>query len=1117
MSPQREGLADSAPVQTLAPTEYSTPAHAGAAAEIVQDDENAYCVVKGTVSDAPFVLSLGWVDVNPETLYRASYPVQGPGADGRAALYLMVREHSARGVRPFPNYHKTSVRTRALAPTPAGQWTERRLDFATGPETHTLSVALVISSLNGELRIGSLTLSDIRARLTAEYRDTMREVRAAAAARKRIVPRTLVFSRSQMKYGLERNYEHVWTDRPLFVNRAYRDPAHVLISPEGYERILHEVVQYGIDGLAFFPETRNRMTMFEMTDAAAVPGIRLLPEFLPTQNLEAKSALLEAALACESTVRIDGKVLITSYVSQSLTPAQWAEILAQLRRRHGDSFIFLPALTHTVGLRGDFSRGDPIARERIEDAQAFLRQYLDVCDGIYFNYPAAFKNPDRTFDEAFYSDLFIPVFKSVLSEPAYRDKYLGLSAYHSHSNPDLSIGLLEDGTRTLRHSFEAAMAAEPDVIVLPEWDEVNENTCFRPTVCNSTTSQRIIRSYMATLKGQPPTPLPDDDTTVPNLIISMRNIATLGETLVIELLNVPDGSRAGTYSATLALIDEDGRPLRKLDPVTFNIDTLQEKRYELPTEDFPQAQAIIPTLSIEGYHGRNLTVDHGLPHTQIRATWNWDYKFVKQPLRELVSIRTANITWAADVPMPQGALALTGQVDADEDLALVEVIADGDVAYAVNTSDEPLTADVDRETIRIEYRAARTQDVAGTVELRGAKARWMLNLPHLHQKTLDQREEGGTLHLEGQVSSHVRWSCLSIPRAQLDAASLDIRLADVHLSLPVRDILEKGMVGAAGDTGIHVTAYPYRRQLDMPYHLKAKEAAFTIPFWPWMVTEQVHLRLTAVSGRTYRTRPLLLPGRQKGETVPLRIRSDTFGKPLDVQVQPERIPDIRYDFDPSRGAVLLTDAGHDFWASLGGFPDTTSGRGGRPSASMFTYNATNGYPANAQRTAPTWVTDNGEPALEFDGKGTFVHLPRESLPRRGAFTLSFDIKPTAVKDAVLFVHRAHRPQGLTLSIRDGALHASYFAEGHVMYQVETQIAVPVGVWSTVRVVRDFENLVVALGAQSEQEAVTLPAFDMGPIVFGGFGETSAQSDPETGNPGWFKGRMKNLHIRHNSL
>jgi len=1106
--------ADQPANMTLAPSTFQLPSHASAVAGHLEDE----VAVRGrTLKDKPYVIEMGSLAVKPNTTYRTAYTVTAKSLNHSANFYLMVREHEAPRTKPFPNYTKTSVRHRELSANMVDRPVTRRLQISTGEQTHALSIALVISELDGELRIGPLTLTDIEQQLWEEYRTTMVEVKAKAAARKPLVPRTLVFSRSQMKYGLERNYEHVWTDRPLFVNRAFRTQREHVTPFPSYARILREVVQYDIDGLAFFPETKGRMGMYELTDRAAIEGVGLLTEFIPTPDIQPKMAALEAALKCKSAARINGKILITSYVAGALTPEQWDEILTALRKKHGDVFVFLPALVDTVKLRQKFAAGKPISRKEIEERQVYLRRYLDVCDGIYFNYAAAFKMKDRTFDEAFYRELFIPVFKSVLGEPKYRNKYFGLSAYHSHSNPDLSIGLLEDGTRTLRHSFEAAMEAKPDVIICPEWDEVNENTCFRPTTCNSTTTQRILRYYMSKIKYKVPTPLSDDDVSVPNLILSTRKMVTIGEKLVIELLNVPDDESNHSYVVQLRLLDESGRELRSVFPVEFDADVLREQRYEIPIEGkFALAKTIVPVLQIGGYKGKDFLFEQGLPHTQVRATWNWDYKFVKQPLRELLPVKEAKLVWSEQNAGINGSLGLAGQVETDEELALVEVVADGDVVHAVSPTDEILRATSDLEVIRIEYRSTRSKDhIIGTFKLNGAEMRWLSNRAILHQAESVHQMGGRTLTYRGPVSPHLRWTCLLIPREQLSGARIDVQFADVRINAMADEVLDKQMIAATGKDGLHVAVYPYRRTLDIPEHLNSKSASFDVPVWPWQSTEQYHLRLTSKTGKTYRTRPLMLPTETQDVGTTLRAYSDRGHEPVDVKISSSGIPDIAYAFDPSRGAVLLTDAGKQFWASLGGFPDTTSGRGGRHSASMFQGDR-NGYPANAAQTAPQWVEDESSPALQFDGIGTFIHLPREALPRRSSFTLEFEIKPEADKDANLLLVRAHRPASLSVAIRDGMLHATYFNDQAKLQTIATNLPIPVGQWSTVRVSYDLESMKLWVNDQMTQGVVAGPGYDFGPIVFGGFGETSRQFDPQTGNPGWFKGLLRSLRIKHNS-
>ena len=70
--------------------------------------------------------------------------------------------------------------------------------------------------------------------------------------------RTLVFSRAQMKYGLEKNYLRRWVDRPLLIDPALRIAERQnRMAFTSYSRILEIVKSYGLDGLAFFPENSS--------------------------------------------------------------------------------------------------------------------------------------------------------------------------------------------------------------------------------------------------------------------------------------------------------------------------------------------------------------------------------------------------------------------------------------------------------------------------------------------------------------------------------------------------------------------------------------------------------------------------------------------------------------------------------------------------------------------------------------------------------------------------------------------------------------------------------------------------------------------------------------------
>jgi hypothetical protein len=66
----------------------------------------------------------------------------------------------------------------------------------------------------------------------------------------------------------------------------------------------------------------------------------------------------------------------------------------------------------------------------VAELKPYIRKYLDAADGVMINYSLAPLKLmyNYRFAHEFYRDGMIPVLKSVLSEPKYRNKLLGLEA-----------------------------------------------------------------------------------------------------------------------------------------------------------------------------------------------------------------------------------------------------------------------------------------------------------------------------------------------------------------------------------------------------------------------------------------------------------------------------------------------------------------------------------------------------------------------------------------------------------------------------------------------------------------------------------------------------------------
>lgn len=190
-----------------------------------------------------------------------------------------------------------------------------------------------------------------------------------------------------------------------------------------------------------------------------------------------------------------------------------------------------------------------------------------------------------------------------------------------------------------------------------------------------------------------------------------------------------------------------------------------------------------------------------------------------------------------------------------------------------------------------------------------------------------------------------------------------------------------------------------------------------------------------------------------------------------------------------------------FWAALGGFTDATTGRGTH--AGIFEAK----YPEDAQKAAPAWVKENGQDCLEFDGKGTCLLLPRETLPSHGAFTLSLDVKPNNAEDQYLLTNRTVSQQtGLNLQIKDGTLHATFRDNQLKVHPMATGLKIPANNWASIKVRYDFQNMTFTVNNQSQSFPLTFPAFNIGFTLIG-----------EAWNGKAFAGKLRNLHIVHNAL
>jgi len=954
--------------------------------------------------------------------------------------------------------------------------------------------------------------------------------------RPRKTERTHVFSRAQFIYPLGNDrYLHRWVDCPLFVNPdlAIGKQKDHLMTLADYQQMQRTSLAYGLDGFALFPETAGRSLFYEYTRRSAMHGFQLLPVLvnMSYRGEISKTDLIKTALANPASFRIDGKLVFVSYrVSSGSTLDAWQQQVAALRKQFGDQFVFLPALNFFDNPATSQDGHDllykyhhnMVTAQDVAWCKDYLRKWLRVTDGVIFNNVQRLRRRSdlHHFDDSFYRDFVIRIMKSVLAEPEFKQKYFGLSAMVGHENSTrVGYTLSSDGTKTLRHSMEAAMSAQPDFITIPEWDEQNENTSLRPTVYNGLSSMRIMRYYTSQLRGEKPSPLPSDNTRIPDVIVSYRKVLILGEKLEVEILNVPDTDKSTFYTARLTLKDPSGNAVYTSPEYKFDKSQMQDHTVTIPSETLGDYQALIPHLEIES-DGHKSTFEDGLQYIELRPTWNWDYKWVKQPLRDLLHPQKADLQVSA--PQADGTRLVSATFNAREPLAYVEVLDDNNVVYSQAPKDD-LThygwhENADQVMLEMNWISLPTVELHGNITLQNASGRWY-SLPnwHLPTSTFPPPFKGTTLSLDGvKVARQPQRVLLAIDRSTVNKAELKIDLPGIYEgTIPVRKLLKETVYGIAGPKGFNLVLSHYLGQSSMPRNLNVNSVQFSnIPISLDLKDSILQLQAIGKSGHIYRSKPVVLESSSMAHQK-ITVFSDTENRPVAVSVPSNRVPDIRYQWNPQHGSALLAGAGRPFWGILGGFFAQVTGRGGGNygddspfimRAKDFPKYDTAAPLKDAIKTAPDWVkTPDGEYALEFNGKSTFVTLPQGVIPRRAAYTIEMDIKPeTIAGQQVIIANRHYAPGSITVYSDNGVLKVDAQMEGYRIFNgIDSGLRLDAGKWAHLTIRYDQANLLLSV---NDTAGKPLPMNGPGQrttvSVLGGFGAR------------WFKGQIKDLHIKH---
>lgn len=811
---------------------------------------------------------------------------------------------------------------------------------------------------------------------------------------------TRFFSRAQLKYGLERSdYLARWCDRPLMQDTRYANAGSFsrdttgsyqvkgFLNPHSWQVETNLLKRFNFSGFAFFPELTGRADIYNRVGTPGSADILILPELfyqhkMPTMDeIEQRVAIAEAALKCPYTFRINGKVVITSYpATESLD--FWIELKKQLKAKFGDQFLFMPWTTIDYGLRPS-GKNKHYTVADIEKMCEKLRTSLRALDGLYYNTPPFY---NRRYQWAFDREVIIPIIHKVMNEPEFRGKYLGWGVKVAHMNCHHQPFAIESyGTDTLRGTIEAAILAKADFINCVEWDEENENTCFRPMTATGFSTLRLCRAFEQLANGKPFSPLPDDDLAIPNLVLSYPRVLAAGQNLEFEIANIPDGTGKDNAEVELLLTDNNGQTVHSFPRFTIDRRAINARVVSVSSETLLASRFLNPVIIVDGKR-----FDRGFQPIEIRAWWHWDYLWTKHVLRDMPQQINASLTFSR--PDANGLLTATVDVSSPLPLRSVEIISgDNVVVYSHSATAPEFRETADTAAFRVSCQAMNNNQLVTTGTIR------ILNAPDAEVDPRPSRFQGDAKEWKLTDALINHWPLhryLKMPRAQAEQAVIEINLPGFITGKQIRlaDVLTKGAIGIGGDFSANIVVARSHFQYTMPEPLMTKNAAFQTTLCPDLPESSYYLQIVDEQYRIYRSHKTtaFVPSDRKVQYHVFSIKNNAMAP---AETDADLLKPLTYDFSDARGSILTSSLGHRLDAILAGFVPLATGFGqGETIYGNSTVRYIKPNDEAYRHAAPKRERDGDRDVLVFSG-AQYVSLPLGIIPPYAGYEIEMDVFP----------------------------------------------------------------------------------------------------------------------------
>ncbi|MBQ6473172.1 MAG: hypothetical protein IJJ33_14395, partial [Victivallales bacterium] len=684
-----------------------------------------------------------------------------------------------------------------------------------------------------------------------------------------------------------------------------------------------------------------------------------------------------------------------------------------------------------------------------------------------------------------------------------------------------------------------------DLIKLFEWDEYREDTHLQPTVNHPMALMRLMRHYTDQFKGNKPTPLPGDDLSLPNLLVTHLKQVPAGPDFELELLNIPDTDQPEEYSVVLELLDSRGVCLHATSRLPFDRSALTEHTIRLPSSAYVASDVLAPRLTI-WYGGRCQVIQEGLPFATVRPTAIGERTWLSTPLRNLLPVRKADVRFGSPGTPAGGCpenllLPVTADLEFAEPLNSVEIIQDRCTVFSHDPQNEFHQHDSEWRNLLFHLTYLNNPNsirIKADLSLENAPSAVYFTQAvdpgnrHLPNPTVKSQEHllADQPHFDFGRVGHEHINCMLALRAdELSQAIFKVngqrcsgqnQGQAFQWEIPLERLRPTGIQSVVFPDGLQfVLEHPTRMErLPLPINeTKARFQDFLHPVNPYGTFA---VRAVSRTGKIWWSSPFSLRPPRTEKQSEIFVQDLLDCTPYSLKLPANLVPRLTYRFDPSyAGNILTTEWGREFYANAGAYDSIPTAYEAYHSAA-YSAPATfisHRQPKGDNPTAPLWerMPDGGW-CLTFSGHGEFIVFPPSALPIHAGYAIRFDFTPEDMgREQVYFTHCGDRQYGFLLKVANGRLELEFhrrFAKEMPWASVKnfaTALEPVENQWNALELQYNLSAVSLTLNGKTESFPCTgLPR----QLCLAGFGGDGTKS--VSGQPRYFKGKLKSFEIRH---